>query len=99
MLALLAILVSGSAHAASLPTPGALQLSATSSSDTEISVYTRYDLDTVDQDAVSPSLLAFFACSIVAFLLSVLQQTCNDGSPAFYYFKAGSGTGASSWVI
>src|SRR5580765_6151848 len=27
------------------------------------------------------------------------QAVCNDGSPAVYYFRPGSGTGANRWVI
>src|SRR3990170_3449932 len=27
------------------------------------------------------------------------QAVCNDGSPAVYYFRPGSGAGANRWVI
>ena len=60
-----------SANAATLPTPGALQLPSGFTIDTDASVYTRYDLDTIDALAV-----------------------CNDGTPAFYYFNGGVGTGS-----
>ena len=76
MLAVLAVLISAAAHADTLPIFEPSKLKSVSDSDNDAAIYSRYDLDAVDPDAI-----------------------CNDGSSGVYYFRAGSGTGSTKWVL